>query len=128
MKQQLNKGSYLAFPFRIIPDGPATSNRLTHVRQQIEQLLFTNPGERVFRPDFGVGVKALVFETNLSPLWEVTQRRLTASLIQALQGEADPRSIQVEVNGDEERLIISISYSLVALNVTEKFQISIPRS
>ena len=35
-----------------------------HVRQMIEQLLFTNPGERVNRPDFGSGLLQLVFAPN----------------------------------------------------------------
>lgn len=128
MEQRLGKEHYLTFPFRVNPEGPAISERSAHVRQQIEQTLFTNPGERVFRPEFGAGIKKLVFEPNASPLWEITRRRLVNSLIQALQGEADPQSIQIDVSGEEEKLIISISYSLIAINVTEKYQILVSRS
>ena len=53
---------YMAFPFRVHPDGVATVNRQAHVRQLVEQVLFTNPGERVFRLDFGSGVRRMVFE------------------------------------------------------------------
>ncbi len=35
-----------------------------HIRNMIEQFLFTNPGERVNRPDFGSGLLQLVFEPN----------------------------------------------------------------
>ena len=35
-----------------------------HIRDLIEQVLFTSPGERVMRPDFGAGLLALVFEPN----------------------------------------------------------------
>jgi uncharacterized protein len=127
MDQRLMNEKYLTFPFRMSANGPVISDRIAHVREQIEQVLFTNPGERVFRPDFGAGIKALVFEPNVSTLWEITQRRIIASLIQALRGEVDPKSIQVEVKGAEEKLLIIISYSLVAINVTEKYQIPVDR-
>jgi phage baseplate assembly protein W len=52
----------LAFPFHVGDLGaPATSPRLQAIRQQLEQLLFTMPGERVNRPTFGCGVQRLVF-------------------------------------------------------------------
>lgn len=127
MAKGLRDENYLAFPFRVSEGGPTVSNRMNHIREQIEQVLFTNPGERVFRPEFGAGVKSLVFEPNASTLWELTRRRITASLIQALQGEVDPRSIQVEVMGGEEQLTITISYTLIAMNAVEKMQIPIHR-
>jgi uncharacterized protein len=52
----------LTFPFHIGDLGtPATSPRSVAVRHQLEQLLFTIPGERVNRPKFGCGVQRLVF-------------------------------------------------------------------
>ena len=41
--------------------------RVRHIREQIEQVLFTDPGERVFRPEFGAGVRRLVFEPSTHP-------------------------------------------------------------
>ena len=55
-------GRSLAFPFHIGDLGaPATSPRTLAIRQQLDQLLFTLPGERVNRPTFGCGVQRLVF-------------------------------------------------------------------
>jgi phage baseplate assembly protein W len=52
----------LAFPYRIDGrDRTAESSEAAHLRELIEQVLFTNPGERVNRPDFGAGVLRLVF-------------------------------------------------------------------
>ena len=52
----------LRFPFQVSQRGvAATSGRLDVIRQQMEQLLLTIPGERVNRPDFGCGVQRLVF-------------------------------------------------------------------
>src|SRR3954463_16141395 len=53
------------YPYGIGADGrTATTDHPGHVRDMIEQLLFTRPGERVNRPDFGCGLLDLVFEPN----------------------------------------------------------------
>lgn len=118
MTRRLADPPYLAFPFRL-GSAPVLAGRGQHIRGQIEQVLFTVPGERVFRPEFGAGVKALLFEPNQSAIWAVTKRRLTASLAEALQGEVDPKSIEVKVYGEDARLIITISYTLAAIGQRE---------
>lgn len=120
--QRLSDPPYLAFPFRIGAKGGRTSTRARHVREQIEQVLFTNPNERVFRPEFGAGVKKLIFEPNASALWEVTRKRLMSSLAQALQGEVDPRTLEVNVRGEGAKLIIDIAYNLATIGQTEKHE------
>lgn len=121
MSQKLFHPPHLAFPFQFDPMGsaPLLADRARHIRGQIEQVLFTLPGERVFRPEFGAGVKALVFEPNNAPLWQVTKRRLLASLADALQGEVDPKSIEVSVSGDESELTIEVAYTLAAVSHRE---------
>src|ERR1700676_4897076 len=53
------------FPFHFDASGrTATADDDAHIREMIEQLLFTNPGERVNRPDFGSGLMQLVFAPN----------------------------------------------------------------
>ena len=65
-----------------------------HLRDKVEAVLFTAPGERVMRPDFGGGLLALVFEPNSDALSATTQMLVQASLQQhlahliALQGVA----------------------------------------
>lgn len=118
--QQLTDPPYLAFPFRVSADGAEVSHRSDHVREQIEQVLYTDPGARVFRPDFGAGVRTLIFEPNDSALWELTRQRLTASLAAALQGEVDPKSLRVEVEGQDEQLLVTISYTLATVGHSEQ--------
>lgn len=115
----LSESQYLKFPFLIDDDGPRTSSRAEHVREQIEQVLFTSPKERVFRPEFGVGVRRLVFEPNSSALWNITHKQLTASLAEALHGEVDPKTLQIKVERVDASLIILISYMLAAINRRE---------
>ncbi len=118
--QRLNDPPYLSFPFRIGENGAEISSRARHVRGQIEQVLFTNPNERVFRPEFGAGAKKLIFEPNASALWEVTRKRLMASLADALKGEVDPRTLEVDVRGEGEKLIVEIVYNLTTIGHTEE--------
>lgn len=121
--RRLSRPVYLSFPLRIGAEGADTSAREAHVREQIEQVLFTDPGERVFRPEFGVGVRALVFEPNNSALWTVTRKRLTASLAEALQGEVDPKTLQIDVVGEGEKLRILIAYTLASIGHDERHEI-----
>lgn len=116
---------YMSFPFRIGAGGAQRSDRRSHVREQIEQVLFTDPGERVFRPEMGAGVRPLLFEPNTAPLWTLTRKRLMAALTEVLQGEVDPRSLQVDVTGDGEELSVVVSYRLATLGYSEEHRFAV---
>jgi phage baseplate assembly protein W len=128
LESRLPRVRYMAFPFRITPSGAATSTRASHIREQIMQVLFTSPGERVFRPEFGFGARQHVFEPNSVQLWEAVRSRLHGSLAEALQGEVDPKTLQVEVGaprGSPEQLLVKISYVLAALQKEESHEFSV---
>lgn len=78
----LANGRHLAFPFRIGGDGrtAAPADDAAHVRDELLQLLLTAPGERLFLPDFGGGVKRLVFEPASETLRGVVKARITNGL------------------------------------------------
>lgn len=120
--------SYMAFPFRMGADGADTVSRFDHIRQQVEQVLFTSPGERVFRPEFGFGARRHVFEPNSSALWEYAQNRLYGALAEALAGEVDPKTIEVNVTANPdapEVLLVRITYVIAALQRTETHEIEV---
>src|SRR5262245_45365201 len=119
---RLTSPTYLAFPFRVGTDGVDTADRARHVRDQIEQVLFTNPGERVFRHDFGAGVRSLVFEPNAGALADLTTQRLITSLSEALKGDVDPRSLTVAVRVDDDELVADVTYTLVTLGYAERYR------
>ncbi|MCP3953167.1 MAG: GPW/gp25 family protein [Desulfobacterales bacterium] len=116
---------YMAFPFQINTDGAMVSGRKDHIREQIEQVLFTNPGERVFRPHFGGGVRQLIFEPNTTQLSDMVKKRLVSSLTDALFGEVDPRSLDVDVVADNEKLNITISYQLATIGLSESYTVAL---
>ncbi|MFC4607482.1 MULTISPECIES: GPW/gp25 family protein [Streptomyces] len=73
--------SDIAFPFRTDRRGrTAHAAYDEHVRDLIEQLLFTSPGERVMRPDFGCGLLDLVFTPNSPELASALELSVQASL------------------------------------------------
>lgn len=97
------------------------SNKKAHIREMIEQVLFTSPGERVNRPDFGCGLLALVFSPN-SPDLAVTTQLLAQSALQKELGHLIHLS-EVRVESKEEKMIINISYVIIESQekVTEHF-------
>jgi uncharacterized protein len=104
------------------------TTRMEHLRQQVEQVIFTSPGERVFRPEFGFGARAYVFEPNRAEVWEVAQNRLYASLAETLAGEVDPKTLRVEIGADQgspERMMVRISYIIAALQQEEHHEFGV---
>lgn len=56
---------YFNFPFKIDENGrSAVVEEEQHIKNLIEQTLFTFPGERVNRPNFGSGLNQIIFEPN----------------------------------------------------------------
>jgi len=123
--KRLDTVEYMAFPFAMASDGVKTVKRSAHIREQIEQVLFTSPGERVFRPQFGAGINRLLFEPNNTTLWEITQKRLYASLAEALKGEVNPKTLNITVEGRDAQILIIVEYTLAALNHSERQELRI---
>jgi phage baseplate assembly protein W len=95
-----------------------------HVRDLIEQVLFTNPGERVNRPDFGAGLDQLIFGPS-SPEVAATVQALVQGTLQ--QWLADRMRVEmVEILADGSTLRINVQYTL--LRNLERRQVSFLRS
>lgn len=86
----------------------ASADDTKHIRDLIEQLLFTNPGERVNRPDFGCGLMQLVFAPNSVELAAATQLLAQGSLQQWLGDQILVES--VEVSSEEATLFVNVQY------------------
>jgi hypothetical protein len=74
----------------------------------IEQLLFTNPGERVNRPDFGSGLLQLVFAPNSPELAAALQVSMQATLQRWLGDLIEVHRLQVE--SEQSTLRITLEY------------------
>lgn len=99
--------SHLDFPYHIDSLGrTASTTDADHVRDLIEQVLLTTPGERVMRPDFGAGLLSLVFEPNSVTLAATSQFVVQSALqqhlghliaVQAVTVDAVDATLQVSV-------------------------------
>jgi Bacteriophage baseplate protein W len=117
-------GKHLAFPFRIGTDGRTEQvDKLeSHVRDELIQLILTNLGERAFLPEFGGGLRRLVFEG-------ITDT--TASLTKAMLSQAVSRWLghritleDLQVRAQNETIDVELKYRIAGTEDTRvmKFQ------
>jgi phage baseplate assembly protein W len=99
----------IAFPFRIGRRGrTAVAGHDDHVRDLIEQLLFTSPGERVMRPDFGCGLADLTFTPNSPELAAALELSVHAALQRRL---GDLIALEaLDVDGDDATVHVRVRY------------------
>ena len=101
----------LAFPFAIDPRGrSAEVDDDAHVRDLIEQVLFTAPGERVNRPDFGCGLLQMVFAPNSDTLAAALQMTVQSALQQWLGALIVIDA--VDIRNDDSTLTVQVGYLL----------------
>ncbi|PYS20635.1 MAG: hypothetical protein DMF72_20495 [Acidobacteria bacterium] len=99
------------YPFHVDARGrTAEASDEDHIRDMIEQVLFTAPGERVNRPTFGSGVMQLVFAPNSEALAAATQIQVQSALQQWLGDLIEVG--EVEVTNDDATLNVLIRYVL----------------
>ena len=97
------------FPFHFDGRGRTTAtNDDEHIRDMIEQFLFTNPGERVNRPDFGAGLLQLVFAPNSPELAAALQFTIQAGLQRWLSDLIEVQKL--EITSRDATLNIDLKY------------------
>ena len=88
---------HIDYPFAVGGAGlTATTEYDEHVRDMLEQLILTNPGERVNRPDFGSGILQLVFAPNSPELAAALQFTLKAAVQRWLGDVVEVQELTVE--------------------------------
>jgi phage baseplate assembly protein W len=97
------------FPYHFDGRGrTATTDDNDHIRDMIELLLFTSPGERVNRPDFGSGLLQLVFAPN-SPELAATLQYTTQAALQRYLGDVIDLEL-LEVTAQDSTLSVTVKY------------------
>lgn len=98
-----------AFPYRIGGDGRTAGASVDeHIRQLIELVLFTTQGERVNRPDFGAGVRQMVFSENAPELATAIQHLVQSGLQRWMSDLIDVRG--VDVAAQNETLTVTVRF------------------
>ena len=106
------------FPFHFDNRGrTATTDDDDHIRDLIEEFLFTNPGERVNRPDFGSGLLQMVFAPNSQEIASALQFTIQAGL-QRWLGDVIVAQ-KVEVTSADSALSVLVQYVIKRTNQTQ---------
>lgn len=112
----MNRNDY-AYPFRIDPASgqAAQAGYADHVDQMIRQILLTAPGERADLPDFGCGLRQLVFAPHSQALDATTQILVRKALGRWLSDQITVQQVLVgpPAVGQEQQLQVEIDYTLI---------------
>ena len=102
---------HIDFPFRLGSDGgAATTEEEDHIRDLVEQVLFTAPGERVNRPDFGTGLQQLLFAPNSDELATAAETLIQGALQRWLGELILVEAVSVERS--DSTLRVTVSYRI----------------
>lgn len=100
-----------SFPFHFDVRGHiARCDDSAHILDMLEQILFTTPGERVNRPDFGCGVAAMVFGSTAPEFITVKKSQIHSQIQQLLGHLIQVNEIALSVQ--ESRITIVINYTI----------------
>lgn len=113
---------HIDYPFHFDSLGrTASTGDHDHVRDMIEQLLFTNPGERVNRPDFGCGLLHIVFAPNSPELAATVQFTTRAALQRWLGDVIDVKGLQVSAEDAVMRVLVQYVIKRTGAVYTDTF-------
>lgn len=122
----MNRTDY-AFPFRIDPASgqAAQTSYETHVEQMIRQILLTARGERADLPEFGCGLRQIVFAPHSSALDATTKLLVQQALNRWLSDQITVQKVDVSppAPGEEETVLVQISYTLIETQTTKQLAI-----
>jgi len=106
-----------AYPFRIDPvSGQAQQTPYAaHVDQMIRQVLLTAPGERIDLPQFGCGLRQLLFAPDSDALQATAQLTVQRALNQWLANQIQVINVVVSpgAGGDYSQIVVQVEYLLI---------------
>jgi phage baseplate assembly protein W len=110
-------GRGLAFPLAVDPatGAVAMAEYEEDIRQAIRIILDTDPGERVMRPDFGAGLRALVFEPINTHTVALTRHRVEQALV-LWEPRIDSVGVKVDARPAQGLMTIEVRYRVRTTN------------
>jgi phage baseplate assembly protein W len=117
-----------AFPFRIdsASHQAAQTGYEAHVAQMIRQVLLTSPGERADLPEFGCGLRQLLFAPHSEALDATTQIVVLQALNKWLSAQIQVQKVRVartSETGDEAQLLVQIEYVLIETRSNKNLEV-----
>lgn len=105
------------FPYQFDGRGRTLDPLADYIRQLVEQVLFTSPGERVNLPDFGSGLLQLPFAPNSIEMAAATQFTVQGALQKWLSAYIKVQSVVASAN--EAVLTVSVTYAPLSTGITQ---------
>jgi phage baseplate assembly protein W len=103
----------VAYPFKVSGSGRTDSenDEDRHIRDLIEQVLFTTPGERVNRPDFGTGLMQFVFAADSDETAAALQFLVQGALEKWVGDLVDLETVQI--TSEDSHLTVFVAYRIL---------------
>src|SRR5712692_1345277 len=124
----MNRHDY-AYPFRIdfVSNQAAQTPYEAHVEQMIRQVLLTSPGERADLPEFGCGLRQLIFAPHSDALNATTQLLVQQALNRWLAGQIQVNRVTVTPGSgfDDAQLLIQIEYVLIETLANKQIEVRV---
>src|ERR1700691_5183205 len=118
-----------AHPFRIstVSGQAAQASYGAHVDQMIRQVLLTAPGERADLPEFGCGLRQLIFAPDSDALQATCQIAVQRSLSRWLASQIQVQKVSVTngPDGDPSQLLVAVQYVLIETQTQQTTQITV---
>jgi phage baseplate assembly protein W len=110
-----------AYPFRIdaVSRQAAQTPYPDHVAQMIRQVLLTDPGERVCLPEFGCGLRRLVFAPYSDALQATARLEIMQALSRWLAGQIVVKNVSVSRAGETPDGVLQIGIEYVLVETQE---------
>jgi uncharacterized protein len=105
------------FPYQFDNRGCTMDPAADLLRQMVEQVLFTSPGERVNLPDFGSGLLQLPFAPNSAEMAAATQFSVQGALQKWLSGSV--KVLSVVASAVDSTLTVTVTYAPLNTGITQ---------
>jgi phage baseplate assembly protein W len=107
-------------------DGFYSMNKtlIDSLKLDFKMLILTNPGERIMNPDFGVGLRQLLFSNNSENLQQEIRSRITSQVNKYLSFISVDLIDIFDNSADSNSYKVSIKYSIPSIKVNEELNIS----
>lgn len=116
----------ISYPFRFSSKGgietsTTTTRDVQHIRESVEQILRTSLGERVMLPEFGAGLKNLVFEPNNPVTMSLLEKTLLRDLI---KWEPRIEVVDISISVESENLLVLVCiYKIPEIELEESIAV-----
>jgi phage baseplate assembly protein W len=97
-------------------------NQVEFIKQNVKNLLLTNPGERIMIPEFGVGLRRFLFENANSDVKPAVKERIQSQFDNYLP---TVELIDVKVEIQDNSMLVKVFYNLINFNIQDFIQLAV---